>query len=187
MTRSSCFTVGLPICLIFQICPWPATPRALSSREGLKATPDRSARAWQYLINGYTKELSRVVGSGIFNEEAQDIVIVRDIEFFSLCEHHLLPFYGKAHIAYIPNGKIIGLSSVHDDARSVSRECSDVQGIAVANGRSRSQSSARLKTNSNNSTLKNEQAGEGVVLHPRLPVGPGKALRRTEAFGCDMP
>ncbi|AKX45469.1 GTP cyclohydrolase [Thiopseudomonas alkaliphila] len=81
-------------------------------REGLLDTPQRAAKAMQYLCNGYGKTLDEVVNGALFESDSDEMVIVRNIELYSLCEHHILPFIGKAHVAYIPTGKVIGLSKV---------------------------------------------------------------------------
>lgn len=82
------------------------------TRKGLKNTPIRAAKAFQFLIHGYNINPEEILRSALFEEDYKQIVVVKDIEIYSLCEHHLLPFFGKAHIGYIPNGKIVGLSKI---------------------------------------------------------------------------
>jgi len=81
-------------------------------REGLRRTPDRAARALEFLTQGYRQDLDEILNDAIFDSAASEIILVKDIELYSMCEHHLLPFIGRAHVAYIPNGKVIGLSKV---------------------------------------------------------------------------
>jgi GTP cyclohydrolase I len=81
-------------------------------REGLVRTPDRAARALEFLTQGYRQDLDQIINGAVFESRASEIILVKDIELYSLCEHHLLPFIGRAHVAYLPNGKVIGLSKV---------------------------------------------------------------------------
>ncbi|MDD4961455.1 MAG: GTP cyclohydrolase I FolE [Candidatus Marinimicrobia bacterium] len=81
-------------------------------REGLIKTPERVARAWEYMSRGYRKNVKDVINGALFEENAHGMVIVRDIEFYSMCEHHLLPFFGVAHIGYIPDKKLLGISKI---------------------------------------------------------------------------
>lgn len=83
-----------------------------STREGLLKTPERVAKALQYLTHGYGLDPEGILTSAIFDEDYSEMILVKDIEVYSLCEHHMLPFFGKAHVAYIPNGKIVGLSKI---------------------------------------------------------------------------
>jgi GTP cyclohydrolase I len=81
-------------------------------RQGLARTPERAARALEFLTQGYRQSPGEIINGAIFDSDASEIILVKDIELYSLCEHHLLPFIGRAHVAYIPNGKVIGLSKV---------------------------------------------------------------------------
>ena len=81
-------------------------------REGLVKTPNRVAKAYEFLTSGYDKKIEDVLNGAIFTQEYDEMVIVKDIDFFSMCEHHILPFFGKIHVAYIPKGKVVGLSKI---------------------------------------------------------------------------
>ncbi len=81
-------------------------------RQGLRRTPSRAAVALEFLTQGYRQDLDEIINDAVFDSDASEIILVKDIELYSMCEHHLLPFIGRAHVAYIPNGKVIGLSKV---------------------------------------------------------------------------
>jgi len=81
-------------------------------REGLQRTPERAAKAFEFLTRGYRQDIDEIINKAIFKSDTDEMVIVRDIELYSLCEHHLLPFIGKCHVAYLPAGKVLGLSKI---------------------------------------------------------------------------
>ena len=81
-------------------------------REGLLKTPSRVAKSWKFLTRGYGANIKEVINEAIFNEKCDEMVTINNIDFYSVCEHHLIPFFGKAHVAYIPNGKVVGLSKI---------------------------------------------------------------------------
>ena len=82
------------------------------NREGLLRTPKRVAKSWEFLTSGYRANINTVINDAIFNETCDEMVVINNIDFYSVCEHHLIPFFGKAHVAYIPNGKVVGLSKI---------------------------------------------------------------------------
>ncbi len=82
------------------------------NREGLLKTPKRVAKSWEYFSEGYRADLDDIINEAVFHEDCSEMVVVRDIEFFSMCEHHMIPFFGRAHVGYLPNGKVIGLSKI---------------------------------------------------------------------------
>ena len=92
-----------------------------TKRQGLVRTPQRVAKAWQDLTSGYSVDVDQLINRALFDESYSEMVVVRDISFYSLCEHHLLPFFGVCHVAYIPNGKIIGLSKIPKLVKAFSR------------------------------------------------------------------
>ena len=82
------------------------------SREGLLKTPQRVAKSWEYFSEGYRADVNNIINEAVFHEDCSEMVVVRDIEFFSMCEHHMIPFFGRAHVGYLPKGKVIGLSKI---------------------------------------------------------------------------
>lgn len=82
------------------------------NREGLLKTPKRAAKAMEYLVSGYNKDINKIVNGALFEVDCDDVVVIKNIEFYSLCEHHILPFWGTCSVGYIPNGKVIGLSKI---------------------------------------------------------------------------
>ena len=83
-----------------------------TSREGLIKTPSRVKKAWEFMCSGYDKNATQIINSALFTSTNDEMVVLKDIEFYSMCEHHMLPIIGKAHVAYIPNGKVVGLSKI---------------------------------------------------------------------------
>ena len=83
-----------------------------AKRQGLERTPERVAKSYEFLTKGYSQNVEDILNGAVFDEKYDEMVIVKDIDFYSLCEHHIIPFYGKVHVAYIPDGKIVGLSKI---------------------------------------------------------------------------
>ena len=93
------------------------------TREGLEKTPERVAKAMQFLTHGYALDPLEILKSALFTEDHRQMIVVKNIEVYSMCEHHMLPFFGKAHVAYIPNGKIVGLSKIPRIVDAYARSC----------------------------------------------------------------
>ena len=105
-----------------------------TEREGLLKTPERVAKAMQFMTKGYAQDGVEIIKSAIFDEEYQQMVLIKDIELYSSCEHHMLPFIGKAHVAYIPNGKITGLSKIARVVETYARRLHVQEVLAVEDG-----------------------------------------------------
>lgn len=103
-------------------------------REGLKQTPRRFAQAWKVLASGYEANFEKIIGNAVFHSDCSEIVLVRDIEMYSLCEHHLLPFFGRVHVAYLPKGRIIGLSKIPRIVDAFSRRLQVQENLTVQIG-----------------------------------------------------
>lgn len=112
VTKSENFEVEAPESLIEDFASVLREVGEDLSREGLSKTPERAAKAMKFLTQGYEQDAEAILRSAMFREDYSEMVLVKDIELYSLCEHHMLPFFGKAHVAYIPNGYIVGLSKI---------------------------------------------------------------------------